>query len=71
MISRIESLIARCMLLSPRGSGGRTKPLTLRKAAKWLGKGDSQDAAEWLAKSIEDGSYRAEVHAAAGQEGDE
>jgi hypothetical protein len=38
----------------------RTKPLTYRKAAALIGKGNSRDAAEWLSKSVKDGSYRCE-----------
>ena len=34
----------------------RTVPMSYRRAAKLMGKGDSQDAAEWLSKSVADGS---------------
>ena len=33
----------------------RTIPMAYRRAAKLMGKGDSQDAAEWLSKSVKNG----------------
>ena len=38
----------------------RTKPMSYRKAAKYLGKGDSQDAAEWVKSCVKDGTLRCE-----------
>jgi hypothetical protein len=38
----------------------RTKPMSYRRAAALMGKGDSQDAAEWLAACVADGSIRCE-----------
>jgi hypothetical protein len=38
----------------------RTKPMSYRKAAKYMGKGDSQDAAEWLSKCVGDGTIKCE-----------
>lgn len=38
----------------------RTAPMTYRRAAKLMGKGDSKDAAEWLSKSVRDGSIACE-----------
>lgn len=38
----------------------RTKPMTFKQAAKFMGKGDSRDAAEWLSKAVKDGSVQCE-----------
>lgn len=38
----------------------RTKPMSYRRAAKLMGKGDSRDAAEWLSASVKDDSIRCE-----------
>ncbi len=38
----------------------RTIPMSYRRAAKLMGKGDSQDAAEWLSRSVADGSIPCE-----------
>lgn len=40
--------------------GDRTIPMSYRRAAKLMGKGDSQDAAEWLSKSVGDGAIPCE-----------
>ena len=36
----------------------RTKPMSYRQAARYMGKGNSQDAAEWLSKCVRDGTIR-------------
>jgi hypothetical protein len=38
----------------------RTVPMSYRRAAQLMGKGNSQDAAEWLAKSVRDGNIPCE-----------
>lgn len=34
----------------------RTKPMSYRQAARYLGRPDSQDSAEWLKKCVDDGT---------------
>lgn len=41
-------------------SEDRTMPMSFRRAARLMGKGDSQDAAEWLSQSVKDGSIPCE-----------
>jgi len=36
-------------------TGERTIPMSFRKAAKYMGKGDTQDAAEWMSARVRDG----------------
>lgn len=38
----------------------RTVPMSYRRAAKLMGKGESKDAAEWLSNSVKDGSIPCE-----------
>lgn len=38
----------------------RTIPITYRRAARLMGKGNTQDAAEWLAKCVADGTFACE-----------
>ncbi len=48
------------MAATPIPPEDRTIPLSYRRAAKLIGKGDCQDAAEWLSKSVADGSIPCE-----------
>jgi hypothetical protein len=38
----------------------RTKPMSFKTAAYFMGKGDSRDAAEWLSAAVRDGSVPCE-----------
>lgn len=38
----------------------RSKPMSYRKAAQLIGKGNSKDAAEWVSASVEDGNIKCE-----------
>lgn len=58
--------VARQLRTVPKSSNNtippenRTIPMSYRRAAKLMGKGDSQDAGEWLSKSVSDGSIPCE-----------
>lgn len=41
-------------------SAMRTRPMSFREAAKFLGKPEGKDSAEWLSACVKDGSYKCE-----------
>ena len=53
---RAREIHGRKTLTTTISSADRTIPLSYRRAAKLMGKGDCQDAAEWLSASVKDGS---------------
>lgn len=38
----------------------RTRPMSFKRAARLMGKGDSKDAAEWLSQCVQDGTFQCE-----------